>query len=118
MAGSGGHGGFDDDLRGASVTRAKKVDEKTVSTGPVVALDMKLAAEEADGWTLAKRNKRSLRLELFPFLTIYEAGTSGGGAPIRFGRSRRSPPWSFQFAVTDIISSARQSRSRPFALAR
>lgn len=53
----------DDELRGASVTRAKKVDEKTVSAGSAAALDMKLAAEEADGWTLAKRNKRSLRLE-------------------------------------------------------
>lgn len=53
----------DDDLRAASVTRAKKVDEKTVSAGSAAALDMKLAAEEADGWTLAKRNKRSLRLE-------------------------------------------------------
>lgn len=52
-----------EDLRGVGTARAKKVDEKTVSAGSQSSLDMKLAAELADGWGLVKRNKQSVRLE-------------------------------------------------------
>ena len=51
-----------DELRIASVLRAKKFDEKTV-TGTVKARAMKREAEEHDGWVLAKENKTSLRMQ-------------------------------------------------------
>jgi len=52
-----------EDLRAVATARARKVDEKSVSAGSQASLDMKLAAEEADGWTLIKRNKQSVRLQ-------------------------------------------------------
>jgi DGQHR domain-containing protein len=51
-----------DELRAVAAAKAKKVHEKTV-IGTKASLDMKLAAEEQDGWTLVKRNKQSIRLE-------------------------------------------------------
>lgn len=52
-----------EEVRPIATARAKKVDEKSVSAGSQSSLDMKLAAEEADGWRLVKRNKTSVRLE-------------------------------------------------------
>jgi DNA sulfur modification protein DndB len=52
-----------DDLRPIATARARKVDEKSVSAGSQGSLDLKLAAEEADGWRLVKRNKTSIRLD-------------------------------------------------------
>ena len=51
------------ELRTASVLRAKTVDEKTVSAASPKALEMKVQAEIEDGWSVAKRNKRSVRME-------------------------------------------------------
>lgn len=51
------------DLRPIATARAKKVDEKSVSAGSQGSLDLKLAAETADGWRLVKRNKTSIRLD-------------------------------------------------------
>lgn len=51
------------ELRAASVVRAKKVDEKTVSAASPKSLKMKVDAEIEDGWTEAKKNKRSVRME-------------------------------------------------------
>ncbi|WP_394654059.1 DGQHR domain-containing protein [uncultured Sphingomonas sp.] len=52
-----------EDLRPIATARAKRVDEKSVSAGSQASLDLKLAAEEADGWRLVKRNKTSIRLD-------------------------------------------------------
>lgn len=52
-----------DDLRPVATVRAKKVDEKTVSAGSDDSLALKVEAEVQDGWAVAKRNKRSVRLE-------------------------------------------------------
>lgn len=52
-----------DDLRSANGSRAKRVDEKTITAASAKALEMKREAEEHDGWRLAKANKRSLRME-------------------------------------------------------
>lgn len=52
-----------DELRAASVLRAKRFDEKTVTAASEKSLQMKREAEEHDGWTLAKENKRSLRMQ-------------------------------------------------------
>ncbi|WP_242152976.1 DGQHR domain-containing protein [Sphingomonas sp. BAUL-RG-20F-R05-02] len=54
---------IDDELRSVAAGRARRVDQKTISANSVATLDMKLAAEEADGWRLGKRNLRSIRLE-------------------------------------------------------
>lgn len=53
----------DDALRAAYALRSKKVDEKTITASTEKALQMKREAEEQDGWTLAKKNKRSLRMQ-------------------------------------------------------
>lgn len=50
-------------LRSAAVLRAKKVDEKTVSAASAKALELKVKGEIEDGWLIAKRNKRSVRME-------------------------------------------------------
>ncbi|MFA6124554.1 MAG: DGQHR domain-containing protein [Sphingomonas sp.] len=52
-----------DDLKSIYALRSKKFDEKTVSASSATALQMKREAEEHDGWTLAKANKRSLRMQ-------------------------------------------------------
>lgn len=52
-----------DELRTASVLRAKRFDEKTVTAASAKSLQMKREAEELDGWELAKENKRSLRMQ-------------------------------------------------------
>ena len=54
--GSGG------DLRPVFNAKSKRYDEKTISAGSSHALELKLAAEEADGWRVLKRNKSSLRM--------------------------------------------------------
>lgn len=51
-----------EELRPVAAVRAKKMDEKTIP-GTRASLDMRLAAEERDGWTLVKRNKASVRLQ-------------------------------------------------------
>lgn len=52
-----------EELRSVYLLRSKKVDEKTVTASSAQALQMKREAEEHDGWTLAKENKRSLRMQ-------------------------------------------------------
>ena len=52
-----------EELRSVYLLRSKKVDEKTVTASSAKALQMKREAEEHDGWTLAKENKRSLRMQ-------------------------------------------------------
>ena len=52
-----------DELRIVSALRAKRFDEKTVTAASAKALHMKREAEEHDGWTLAKENKHSLRMQ-------------------------------------------------------
>lgn len=52
-----------EDLRPVAAARAKKFDEKSVSASSQNSLDLKLAAELADGWQLVKRNKTSVRLQ-------------------------------------------------------
>ena len=53
----------DEELRSAYSLRSKKADEKTITAASAMALQMKREAEEQDGWTLAKENKRSLRMQ-------------------------------------------------------
>lgn len=52
-----------EELRVASTLRGKRVDEKMVTAASEKALRMKREAEEHDGWSLAKVNKRSLRMQ-------------------------------------------------------
>jgi DNA sulfur modification protein DndB len=49
-------------LRSIYAQRSKSVDEKTISASNEEALSLKIAAEEADGWHVAQRNKKSLRV--------------------------------------------------------
>ncbi len=51
-----------EELRVASVARARKADERTIAANTAEALELKLAGEMADGWEVAKRNRRSIRL--------------------------------------------------------
>jgi DGQHR domain-containing protein len=51
------------ELRSAYGLRAKRFDEKTVTANSSKALDMKREAEEHEGWTVAKQNKRSIRMQ-------------------------------------------------------
>ena len=49
-------------LRPIYVQRSKQVDEKTISASSKEALALKIAAEEADGWHIVQRNRKSLRV--------------------------------------------------------
>lgn len=51
------------ELRSVAVLRAKKVDERTISASSPKALELKVNGEIEDGWSIAKRNKRSVRME-------------------------------------------------------
>lgn len=51
-----------EELRAASILRGRKVDERTIWANSAEALELKLAGELADGWEIAKRNRRSIRL--------------------------------------------------------
>lgn len=51
-----------DALKAISVLRAKTFDQNTIAAGSAEALQLKLVAEEADGWRVLKRNKRSIRI--------------------------------------------------------
>ncbi|MDZ4200550.1 MAG: DGQHR domain-containing protein [Gallionella sp.] len=59
---------FDDGLvsdeaaRIVYVSRSKSVDEKTISAANEVALATKVQGEEQDGWGVAKKNKKSVRV--------------------------------------------------------
>lgn len=53
----------DKELRSAAVQRGKKVDEKNVTAANPKALQLKVDGEIEDGWRIAKKNKRSVRLE-------------------------------------------------------
>lgn len=52
-----------EELRSVATARAKKVDEKTVSASSPASLQLKVAAEKADGWRVVKENTRSVRVE-------------------------------------------------------
>lgn len=54
--------GTGDDLRPIYAAKARTYDEKTIAAASANALDLKLAAEETEGWRVLKRNKRSIRL--------------------------------------------------------
>jgi DGQHR domain-containing protein len=49
-------------LKSASVKRAKKFDEDTLTAATVPALETKLEAAKLEGWEEAKRNRRSIRI--------------------------------------------------------
>jgi DNA sulfur modification protein DndB len=51
-----------DDAKRIYALRSKSVDEKTVAAANSEALLTKVKGEEQDGWTVAKRNKKSVRL--------------------------------------------------------
>ncbi len=51
-----------DDLKAIYAKRSKAVDEKTISASSKNALSLKLEAELAEGWTISRKNKRSIRL--------------------------------------------------------
>ena len=51
-----------DALKSFAPVRAKSVDEKTIAAGSADSLALNLAAEEAEGWRVFKRNKRSIRV--------------------------------------------------------
>lgn len=52
----------DDDAKKVYVQRSKSVDEKTVTAAKKEALATKVQGEEQDGWTVAKKNKTSVRM--------------------------------------------------------
>lgn len=52
----------EDELKSVYLARSKGFDEKTVSAGSEASLALKVSAEEADGWKILKRNKRSVRM--------------------------------------------------------
>ena len=54
---------YRDDLKAIYSQKSKTYDEKPVSASSQKALDLKVAAEEADGWEVLRRNKRSVRLK-------------------------------------------------------
>ena len=51
-----------DALKPLASVRAKSIDVKIIAAGSADSLALKLAAEEADGWRVLRRNKRSIRL--------------------------------------------------------
>lgn len=51
-----------DDAKKVYTQRAKRVDEKTVTAAKKEALTTKVQGEEQDGWTVAKKNKTSVRM--------------------------------------------------------
>jgi DNA sulfur modification protein DndB len=55
--------GSGEDLKPIFNERSKPFDEKSVSAATADALDLKIEAEVADGWALAKRSKRTARLQ-------------------------------------------------------
>ena len=51
-----------DDLRPIHLAKSKTIDEMTISAPTKDGLKLKLAAQEAEGWRVVKRNAKSLRL--------------------------------------------------------
>lgn len=51
-----------DELKTIYLARSKTFDERTVTAGSANSLALKITAEESDGWTIAKRNKKSVRM--------------------------------------------------------
>lgn len=51
-----------DELKPIFAARSKMFDEKTVSAATPASLALKVKAEDADGWAVAKSNKRSVRM--------------------------------------------------------
>src|SRR5579862_8420825 len=51
-----------DELKAIYALKSKKDDEKTISASSKDALALKLKGEEADGWRVLRKNKRSIRL--------------------------------------------------------
>lgn len=51
-----------DELRAVYLNRSKSHDEKSISAASRDGLKLKLAAEEAEGWRVLRRNAKSLRL--------------------------------------------------------
>jgi DGQHR domain-containing protein len=51
-----------DALKPIAALRARTFDQNSITAGSAHSLDLKLAAEEADGWRVLKRGKRSIRL--------------------------------------------------------
>ena len=51
-----------DELKSISALRGRSFDQNTITAGSPETLELKLAAEEADGWRVLKRNKRSIRM--------------------------------------------------------
>ncbi len=49
-------------LKAVFALRSKTVDEKTVTASSIEALAAKVAAEEMDGWSVVRRNRRSVRM--------------------------------------------------------
>jgi DNA sulfur modification protein DndB len=54
--------GTGEDLKLVYAARAKAFDEKTIAATSTESLALKVAGEEVDGWYIAKRNKRSVRM--------------------------------------------------------
>lgn len=52
-----------DEIKTVYLARSKMFDEKTVSSTSADGLRLKVNGEEADGWQVAKRNKRSVRMQ-------------------------------------------------------
>lgn len=53
---------FGEEAKKIYVARSKSVDEKTVTAANKDALSTKVQGEEQDGWSVAKRNKKSVRM--------------------------------------------------------
>lgn len=51
-----------DEAKAVYGKRSKSVDEKTVTAAKKEALATKIQGEEQDGWTVVKRNKKSVRM--------------------------------------------------------
>ncbi|MGL3709403.1 hypothetical protein ACSYAY_00865 [Leptospirillum ferriphilum] len=51
-----------DEAKKINGSRSKSVDEKTVTAGKNDALTTKVQGEEQDGWSVVKRNKKSVRM--------------------------------------------------------
>jgi DNA sulfur modification protein DndB len=49
-------------LKPIYLQRSKSADEKTIGASNKEALALKIAAEEADGWRIVHRNKKSIRV--------------------------------------------------------
>lgn len=53
---------FGEEAKKVNAARSKSVDEKTVTAAKKDALTTKVQGEEQDGWTIAKKNKKSVRM--------------------------------------------------------